>query len=52
MPADHPYILLCMRNIAAVNTELGTIDAAAAVAQAARSVARRSQVQCAAADCP
>ena len=52
LPLDHPSITDCMRNISVVNARLGNVDAAAAAAAAAASAARRSQVQCAAADCP
>ena len=52
LPPDHPDITLCMRNISQVNYKLGNVDAAATAAAAADSIARRSQVQCAAEGCP
>ena len=52
LPPDHPDITASMNNISIANSKLGNADAATAAAAAADSAARRSQVQCAAADCP
>ena len=52
LPPDHPSLTNCMRNISIVNAKLGNVVAAAAAAASFDSTARRSQVQCAAEDCP